>query len=51
VEQVADSAEAASYKFTVTGDDGVRLFVDGHKVLDKWFPQGATTYTVIHQPT
>ena len=24
----------------MTGDDGVRLFVDGQKVLDKWIPQG-----------
>ena len=41
-----DVAEAGAYKFTVTGDDGVRLFVDGRKVLDKWIPQGRTTYTV-----
>ena len=33
-------AEAGAYKFTVTGDDGVRLYVDGEKVLDKWIPQG-----------
>ena len=38
--------EAGAYKFTVTGDDGVRLYIDGQKVLDKWIPQGATTYTV-----
>jgi glucose/arabinose dehydrogenase len=38
--------EEGAYKFTVTGDDGVRLFVDGHKVLDKWFPQSRTTHTV-----
>jgi hypothetical protein len=39
-------AEEGSYKFTVTGDDGVRLFVYREKTLDKWFPQSATTYTV-----
>ena len=44
-------AEEGTYKFTVTGDDGVRLFVDGVKVLDKWFPQGATTYTATRQLT
>jgi glucose/arabinose dehydrogenase len=41
-----DLAEAGGYKFTVTSDDGVRLFVDGQKVLDKWIFQGPTTYTV-----
>jgi glucose/arabinose dehydrogenase len=41
--------EAGAYKFTVTGDDGVRLFVDGEKVLDKWIYQGPTTYTVTRQ--
>jgi hypothetical protein len=44
-------AKEGSYKFTVTSDDGVRLFVDGEKVLDKWFPQGPTTYTVTRQLT
>ena len=43
--------EAGTYKFTVTGDDGVRLYVDGQKVLDKWIVQGATTYTVTRQLT
>jgi glucose/arabinose dehydrogenase/PKD repeat protein len=38
--------EAGSYRFTVTGDDGVRLYVDGTRVLDKWIQQGRTTYTV-----
>jgi hypothetical protein len=33
------------YRFSVTGDDGVRLYVDGQLKIDKWFPQGATTYT------
>jgi glucose/arabinose dehydrogenase len=42
-------AEDATYKFTVTSDDGVRLYVDGEKVLDKWIPQGRTTYTVSRQ--
>jgi glucose/arabinose dehydrogenase/PKD repeat protein len=44
-----DVTAAGSYKFTITGDDGVRLFVDGEKVLDKWIPQAPTTYTVTRQ--
>jgi PA14 domain len=36
----------ASYRFTVTADDGIRLYVDGQSVLDKWILQGATAYTV-----
>jgi glucose/arabinose dehydrogenase len=43
--------EEASYAFTVTGDDGVRLYVDGQKVLDKWIPQSRTTYSVIQRLT
>jgi PA14 domain len=37
---------AGTYRFSVTGDDGVRLYVDGQLKIDKWFSQGATTYTV-----
>jgi PA14 domain len=33
------------HRFSVTGDDGVRLYVDGELKIDKWFSQGATTYT------
>jgi hypothetical protein len=36
---------AATYRFSVTGDDGVRLYVDRQIKIDKWFSQGATTYT------
>jgi PA14 domain-containing protein/peptidase M23-like protein len=35
---------AATHPFTVTSDDGVRVWVDGVLRLDKWFDQ-ATTYT------
>jgi hypothetical protein len=37
---------AGTYRFTVTSDDGFRLFVDGALQLDKWILQGPTTYTV-----
>jgi hypothetical protein len=38
--------EGGTYRFTVTSDDGVRLYIDGKKELDKWGIQSATTYTV-----
>jgi glucose/arabinose dehydrogenase len=41
--------EEGVYKFTVTSDDGVRLYINGERVLDKWIQQGATTYTVNRQ--
>lgn len=36
---------SGAYTFTVTGDDGVRLFINGTKVIDGWRDQGATPYT------
>ncbi len=36
---------AGDYTFTVTADDGVRLYIDGTLAIDKWIDQGATTYT------
>lgn len=37
---------AGTYRFTVTGDDGVRLYVDDALKLDRWIDQAPTTYTV-----
>jgi glucose/arabinose dehydrogenase/single-stranded DNA-binding protein len=34
-----------TYTFTVTADDGVRLYVDGQLLIDRWVDQSATTYT------
>lgn len=34
------------YRFTTVTDDGVRLTVNGVRVLDKWQVQAATAYTV-----
>jgi PA14 domain len=36
---------ASTYRFSVTGDDGVRLYVGGDLLINKWFLQGPTTYT------
>ncbi|HEU4680070.1 MAG TPA: PA14 domain-containing protein [Terrimicrobiaceae bacterium] len=36
---------SGSYTFTVRGDDGVRLFLNGTKVIDGWRDQGATPYS------
>jgi glucose/arabinose dehydrogenase len=44
-----DLAEGGAYKFTVTADDGFRLYIDGQIVLDKWLFQRRTTYTVARQ--
>jgi glucose/arabinose dehydrogenase len=37
---------AGLYDLTVTGDDGVRLYVDGDRVVDHWADEGATDYRV-----
>ena len=36
---------SGNYTFSVTGDDGVRLFINGTLVIDGWRDQGATSYT------
>ena len=35
---------AGSYTFTVTADDGFRLYIDDVLVMDHWVDQSATTY-------
>ena len=35
-----------THRFTVTSDDGFRLYIDGALRLERWFDQGSTTYTV-----
>ena len=37
---------AGNYAFTVTGDDGTRLYVDGTLVLNNWADQGPTPHDV-----
>ncbi|MCB0037221.1 MAG: hypothetical protein KDE51_24490, partial [Anaerolineales bacterium] len=39
------SLPAGRYRFEVTADDGVRLFVDGQLLIDAWQVQAATTYS------
>lgn len=36
---------AGDHTFTLMGDDGIRLFVDGNKLIDKWIDQGITEYS------
>lgn len=36
---------AGRYRFTTSTDDGVRLWVNGHLLIDKWVQQAATSYT------
>jgi hypothetical protein len=35
---------AGNYVFSTRTDDGARLWINGALVVDKWIPQGATTY-------
>ena len=43
--------EAGSYRFSMTVDDGGRLWVNGHLLLDAWKDQAPRTYTgVLYVP-
>ena len=46
-----ETIEAGTYEFTVTADDGIRLFIDGQLVIDKWIDQPPTTYKVTKSMT
>lgn len=37
--------DAGSYGFYLAGDDGIRLFIDGQTIIDKWQDQGFTQYS------
>jgi hypothetical protein len=39
------SLAAGTYRFAMTVDDGGRLWVNNHLLIDAWKDQGATTYT------
>ncbi|MBN1249801.1 MAG: hypothetical protein JXC32_19215 [Anaerolineae bacterium] len=36
--------EAGTYSFSMTSDDGVRLYVDERLVIDQWYDQASTTH-------
>jgi hypothetical protein len=36
--------DPGTYHFSVTVDDGARLWVGGHKLIDAWYDQAATTH-------
>ena len=38
--------EEGEYQFTIVGDDGTKLYIDGVKIDDQWNDHGATTYLV-----
>ena len=35
----------ATYRFTVTSDDGIRIWIDNELVLDEWYEHPPTTFT------
>ncbi len=44
-EGIANPPVTGNYVFTVTVDDGVRLWINNVQVIDKWIDQASTTYT------
>ncbi len=41
-----ESFAGGEYRFVITADDGIRVFIDGVSLLDQWKDQSPTTYTV-----
>ncbi|MBI3719325.1 MAG: T9SS type A sorting domain-containing protein [Sphingobacteriales bacterium] len=39
------SLDSGTYTFYLTGDDGIRLWVNNQLLINKWIDQGATEYT------
>jgi hypothetical protein len=40
-----DFPTAATYAFTASADDGIRVWVDGTILIERWIDQAVTTYT------
>ncbi len=38
--------QGATYRFTLAGDDGVRLFIDNAQVIDQWHVEALTAYSI-----
>jgi hypothetical protein len=36
--------EGADYEFTARADDGIRVYIDGERILDEWRDQGAADF-------
>ena len=41
------TTKSGCYMITMSGDDGIRLFLNGINVFDRWVEQGSTTYSNI----
>ena len=39
------TTKSGCYMITVSGDDGVRLYLNGTNILDRWVEQASTTYS------
>jgi hypothetical protein len=35
---------AGTYRFTATADDGIRVYVDGHRIIDEWYDHSVQTF-------
>ena len=40
-----DLAESGTYRFSATADDGIRVMVDGHVVVNGWYDHPVKTFT------
>lgn len=41
--------EAGTYEFTATADDGIRVYVDGVRIIDEWRDQAQATFKARRQ--